>query len=841
MSLVQEQMHLERDMIKECLTRQTKENDTAVKRREVGDSKFGRTLVQRMVDLRRDDIPNAATVLECVELLMAPQRGPGKQAIARKLLRETGIEPELVAYISCKAVVNLLPVHGNALNKECISRTNLARQIAVRIHDEYRLRLFSQDKHRSNLLRVLMKSASQRGYPREWKKRTVKMAFQAREMEWDVWSDDEKQHIGQAILKYIVDCTGLLEPIKGETRYSPTDRFVELAGNTMKKQTEWFMLYRPMVVPPYDWNDGSISGKANLFRGGYITKEVRPYSIVKGAGYKDVDRFMNADWSKVLPAINALQRTKWRVNSQMVDALDWAFNEFSPRQICPKSGIGKMARSVPEELPELPDGYRTNEEVTRKHDHRVFLIHDRNRQAKSKRLMVLLTINAAKVYQRYDAIYFPHSLDSRGRAYPVPAILNPQGPDYVKALLEFSDGQPIVNQEAADWLAIAGANAYGNDKVSLSDRVQWTNDNEPMILRIAEDYTTNLEWIHVSEPFQFLRFCLEWAAFRSQGWGYVSHMVVPVDATCSGLQHYAAMLRDEVGGRSVNLVPGLPRQDIYGDVATVVHNKLHEDGSDPALAWIRFGINRKITKRQVMVVPYAGKFSSCLAYTREAVEEKVAEGADLGFDMSDTQEYLSRTGLLAKYIWEAISEVVVRGKQGMDWLTQVAKAHAKWANAQTVEDLYDRRMEWTTTDGFPVVHFRDDSDKYKLETKLDGVRFTVVLYRSNGKLSSKDMGLAVAPNFVHALDACLMRATVIKALDLGITSFGMVHDSFGTHAASMSRFLEEAIKPSFVEMYEEHDVLSNFAQTFPHLELPEVPAKGSLDLQGVLRSEFFFS
>lgn len=36
----------------------------------------------------------------------------------------------------------------------------------------------------------------------------------------------------------------------------------------------------------------------------------------------------------------------------------------------------------------------------------------------------------------YEAIYFPHRLDFRGRAYAAGTTLHPQGPDMCRALLE---------------------------------------------------------------------------------------------------------------------------------------------------------------------------------------------------------------------------------------------------------------------------------------------------------------------------------------------------------------------------------------------------------------------
>lgn len=834
MSLVNQQIELEKDTVAEALSRQRAQDASAAKRKEQSSTRLGTYFVRKST---------LAMLTQLEEFLN--RKGPGKKHIAAKLLKETELEPEIICYLTAKAVFNLFSgvIRGN----KPVKRMTLIWMIAEHVLDEYRIRYFNEDKNRKALLTKIMKDMDKRTYPRPWRKRTIKMQFDACLMDWDVWSDDQKKHIGAALLHIFIEKTGVLEFVDAQNRIQPTEAFIHAAEIAAKSQTKDFMLYKPMLVPPYDWTDGSDGKRANLFRGGYISNDVRPYSIVKMAGRRDVERFMQMDWSKILPAINALQRTPWRINTVMVEALDWAFNVYSTTEQCPLKGIGKMARSVPEELPEEPEGYRdangniVESDIKRQHNHKVFLIHDRNRQNKAKRLQVITNLSAAKMFSKFERFYFPYDLDSRGRAYPRPGVLSPQGADFVKGLLEFADGVAIKDKVGEDWLAIAGANAYGNDKVSLAERVQWVHDNEDMILRIAEDYTSNLEWTHVSEPFCFLRFCLEWSNYRSQGYGYVSHMVVPVDATCSGLQHYAAMLRDEIGGKSVNLVPGFSRQDIYGDVAKLTVAKLQAEGSPEALNWIAVGIDRKMTKRQVMVVPYAAKFKSCMDYTRDAATEKFAE-KPAPWDTSDSDVNNQHITLLSKVIWESITDVVLKGREAMQWLSSTGRAVAKAKNAATVTHVYERRMSWTTPDGFEVTHFREDEEKYQFKTMLDG-RVDIVSYRGTGALKVSDMSTAIAPNFVHALDANLMRATVIRALTLGITSFHMIHDSFGVHAGHMAQFLDDAIKPAFVQMYEENDVLNQLRDTLLPIvpDLPEPPTKGNLDLQGVLRSEFFFS
>ena len=59
--------------------------------------------------------------------------------------------------------------------------------------------------------------------------------------------------------------------------------------------------------------------------------------------------------------------------------------------------------------------------------------------------------------------YFPHSLDFRGRAYPIPPHLNHVGSDLCRGLLLFVDGQPL-GERGLFWLKVHLANLMGQDK-----------------------------------------------------------------------------------------------------------------------------------------------------------------------------------------------------------------------------------------------------------------------------------------------------------------------------------------------------------------------------------------
>jgi DNA-directed RNA polymerase len=815
-----EQEKLELSVSIEAEVRANKEYQESNQRTDFSSSRLGLRFVKSIMN--QPSTEGSPSFLQAVNQFINPpiKRTAGRNIITSKLLQDSGLEPEVVSLIAARTILNYI-----VKNRTC-KRSSLCMYIGRQLDLEVSIRRFGDTKERKSLLKKLFKDFDKRTYPKHWRIKTIRNYFDAEQIEWSTWEPKQQLAIGMALIGLFRNATGLIEFSHDGMFIDITETLSEHIQKMLVNNSSMFVLYRPTIIPPKPWSE------TNLFRGGYYTNKVRPYPLIKGSGRRDVERLMRLDLSKVLRAVNALQETPWRINTRMLEVQRWAFNDYG-------KSIGSFEGSDEESMPPIPFDYETNLEVKKAHNRACFEVYDRRRRAKSKRISAMVSMAVADEMKRYDRIYFPHTLDSRGRAYPVSAFLHPQGPDYCKSLLEFGEGKPVETQEAANWLAVCGANAYGYDKVSLVERVEWVAANEEMILSCAANYQTDHRWMQAGEPFQFLRFCFEWEE-RVKGLGFLSHMVIPLDATNSGLQHYSAMLRDEVGGRSVNLVPGLPRQDVYGDVAKRVIEMLMEDGGVEAHGWVKFGIDRKITKRQVMVVPYAGKFTSCLEYTRQAVVDKLATGVEKPQWAQDPKEFQERILYLARFIWKAIDETVIKGKEAMTWLSLVASGYAKAVNA-TGAPVYERRMSWLTPDGFEVVHFREDETMHRVKTTFEGSVF-LSYYRGVGKLNTKDMALACPPNFVHALDATHLRMTINKALDIGLTDFGMVHDSFGTHAANVSRFLSECVKPAFVEMYTDHDVIGEFAERFKEqsADLP-LPTKGSLDLNGVLQSEFFFS
>jgi Mitochondrial DNA-directed RNA polymerase len=180
----------------------------------------------------------------------------------------------------------------------------------------------------------------------------------------------------------------------------------------------------------------------------------------------------------------------------------------------------KSAAGLPswenEPLPGKPKNFATNETAKRKWKRAAEPVHRRNRKAKKTRAGVDRVLRVVNMVSDVPAIYFPYSLDFRGRVYPISNYLNPQGDDLSKALLKFAEGKPL-GDDGIVWLAIHGANCMDTtpqgekvSKMTLDERLAWVLAHSNAICAVADDPFLHSWWQQAEDPLQFYAFCVEW-------------------------------------------------------------------------------------------------------------------------------------------------------------------------------------------------------------------------------------------------------------------------------------------------------------------------------------------
>ena len=170
---------------------------------------------------------------------------------------------------------------------------------------------------------------------------------------------------------------------------------------------------------------------------------------------------------------------------------------------------------------------------------------------------------------------------------------------------------------------------------------------------------------------------------------------IAVDATCSGLQILAGLARDKSTATLVNVVPGDKPADAYKAVAEAMIPLL--DAEDK---WLGEYIDRTITKRSVMTIPYNATEDSSSKYIRKALDKE----HDIKID--------GKTGYrLAKCLREAMSIVAPGPLEVM-----------KWIKEEMAQSYYERMWchSMADTSGFVVNQKRNEYKSQILNLKVIG-------------------------------------------------------------------------------------------------------------------------
>lgn len=635
-----------------------------------------------------------------------------------------------------------------------------------------------------------------------------------------------------------------------------------LALNTYK--------FNPCVVPPKPWSsvwEGAYYG-ANALFAHFIRANFNQHNVYM-TQYLEKCEQLDLTW--LFKCVNALQSTPFIINQRVLDTMVSIMENHG--------GLGGLPRT--DETPKIPHLIDPTPEELEAHKKRLVAYYKHERARVSKVLRTNTSLGCAKKYSKYEKIYFPWNLDYRGRIYPMCPALNPQGDDTQKALLLFAEPTPLSSDDALKWFYIAGAGFAGLDKIPFDERIQWVLDNEDNILQSATSPLTYIWWDEVAgdeSPMEFLSFCFEFERLRvyqsdhdGSAVGFKSGLPISFDGTCSGLQHFSMLLADEIGGKNVNLIPDETVHDIYQVVANKVNVVLHRDvitgtaddykkdkksGEDVldskgkkcivygtkelATEWLSYaqekfgtdGIKRKVCKRSVMTLAYGSrKYGFSENLKSDIIKPWIDEHKDNPIFLSRSQAANYMAGL----IWDAVTTTVVKAVEGMEWLKKIAGMIGKNGEA----------VAWTSPNGLPIQQNKFVPNIETCKMRFNGGFIRLYVPKEGTDIDTRGQAQAIAPNFIHSMDACHMQRVIMNQAEKGNNNFFMIHDSFGTdmeHAGSMFK----AIRTELVNMYKGHNYLEEWLNDVEYLlpsnkEVPELPTKGNLNLDEVINSKYCFA
>ena len=664
---------------------------------------------------------------------------------------------------------------------------------------------------------------------------------------------------------------------RSRSHYAFTDE-AQAALDETEEYLSWMQpVLKPMLCPPTPWT----SFDTGCYKDPFLASKNKLVRGVTRAQQSAIEHQLSEGTPNYLRAINLLQATPLAINEGMLEVVQWCWDE--------QKSLGKFPTTKLPPRPKLPENYRDSmmqDEISaRKADiRRHFKLE---RQVKGSAAVMRQDLQVAHELAVHDEFYIGWNMDWRSRMY----MLTPfsyHKDEHIKSLFLYRNGYRVEGNDAY-FLKVHLANCGDFDKISkapLDHRVKWVDDNHDQLLACARDYKEGYgDWSRADKPFTFLAACIEYARYIEEGDNFVGYVPKSLDGSNSGVQHYSALTLAEKEGSYVNLTPSPTVQDIYqlnaGRMVSILEGMRKEGVIDQrwsseaqkekaaqpyspgkpysrtkaqlARVFLKFGVTRKLMKRPCMTWPYSSK---ALGMADQFVEDLmkplqrlVAYGDIARHPIADTEPgQFEAARFLGQVSYDCITETLPTISKAMNYLQAMALTVSK----------ENKALAWTTPAGFPAFQdYRSRKPKpvqIMLYDRTAGkrVRTKCHIEYDTDKSSSKRMQNGVSPNIVHSFDAAHMQNTICHMADLGYTDYFMIHDSFSV--SGDTRDLFDGVRETFVDQYSGDCLLGRLEEEVrQRLDDPETPfldqegvehkrpSKGTLDINGVLESEFCFA
>lgn len=388
----------------------------------------------------------------------------------------------------------------------------------------------------------------------------------------------------------------------------------------------------------------------------------------------------------------------------------------------------------------------------------------------------MLRLDPTKVY------YFPHTPDYRGRFYARGGLTTFQGTKDLRAGFDFAKLTKV--DEYGLFLHIA--NAYGHDKISITDRMKWVHDSHTSLM------TTPAKTMYAE------RARLAYIEYKETG---LTNIICRIDGTCSGVQITSGLFLDQNTAIAVNVAKSSP-DDLPSDCYQIVAKsalQLARKGTDKAMIKKYM---RDITKKVIMILAYGAGEQTLIDTIADFLRENDERSSN------------------AKSIQRVIMQAIEKDFPAITKLNEHLQLELECAPlTQLAYKLSDMTVKIKPTN---TEHLN-----------LHGTRYTAKLV---GKRLPDAAALArgIAPNFVHSLDSELLR----KAINLIDSDISCIHDDIGVQSGDVRKALH-AVRVGFVEVIKA-EPLKTLYESMGIADEYEAQDNG-LDINDVLESAYLFS
>jgi len=757
-SLIDEQVELERDQIRQGLKRLKDQSIKLENQSYASATIYGISSIDTLIPLLVKRITDTTLRIH-----------KGHNGVAFRDIHEylSKLEPTAAAAIACKLTFDKVFSFKAGSNYA----VNVCSAIGRAIEDECQMRHYEENA--PGLLNILKKNYWHKAIGTQQKLTVVRTLMNRYNVKaWTPWSGTIRIKLGTWLLDCIMISSGwfyntpIREGRKTIVYVLPTPEFMDIKDEVMANAELFSPLAWPMLVTPRDWtNEGT---------GGYILNEVmHGHDLVRRGDHSLIQGEVPLEF------LNKIQKVAYRLNPFTVSVAE----ELQERRI----SVGKFLPIVEYDLPPKPYNIATDKDARKAYRRAAAEVMNKRAHEFRRSCRTRKTMEAVERFKTRSEFYIPWSFDYRGRAYPIPAFLTPQDTDFGKSLIRFAD-ESYLKGDATKWLAFQCATTYGLDKSTMTERLEWVIQYKHLISRVATNPIDNIgDWEGANEPWQFLAACDEYYHCVLSKDRETTGLCVATDATCSGLQILAGLARDKKTAQLVNVLPADRPQDAYKVIAEMAKYNCPDH--------IKKVMDRKIVKRTVMTIPYNAKPFSNRSYIRDALKEKSVE---------ITKDELTQTV-------QAVRDAMYRKFPG-------PMAVMKWIETEVSNTLKRgiTRIEWVTPSGFQVSQHIMKKDIQRFQLQLLG-RCQLSVATDNDEVDIARHKAATAPNLIHSLDASLLHLSV-REFNKPIA---LIHDSVLCRAVDMDE-LSTIIRNVYMHLFAEHNYLTEFAQQIGAETVPPI-------------------
>jgi DNA-directed RNA polymerase len=619
---------------------------------------------------------------------------------------------------------------------------------------------------------------------------------------------------------------------------------------------------RPLPYLPKPWR--------GMYEGGFVTHEV-PFIRKRHDVREALEATEEGRGSLAAPMVasDSLGHTSWTVNPRVLEVLRWGLDKgmFDENSCWDYADNDEWDDWGAERVVDRPA-------ITRRHE-------------------LLAVVRMIDEHLDGHTFHQPHSIDFRGRLYPLASRLHVQRSSVERALLLFADSAPLGDREGYEWFMRAGATAMGLDKEPVEDQVAAAEATADIVRKIAADpIASRAHWENQDKPFEFLAWAFEYARYLDEkaAWDadrrrrgeiavevdtsadvytdFETGLPMELDGSCNAFQHYALLARDHDTAIRVNLVPGWAHpQDLYADVAEEVEERLadlmvHSEDVNTrrrAKAWFDSGlVGRKLAKSPTMTVSYGSTPHGRRKALRKFLRTEAPDGARqvvVDVELSITPEGTRRRDYdpiaeAARWIESKIQKATDDLTRGAVWVRRFLQECAG-AVAKAGHDV-----AWLSPSGFLVCQIlrkRDSAFDVRIRSRVtgEGGRYTSNLHfhRDSDTPDVRKSKSSIPPNFVHALDAAHLVRVIGRAEADGI-AIGAVHDAVRVRPGDAAR-LQRILLEELAALHRV-DLLADFrdqlaarfpaaARKLPNIERLREKHPGHLDPDEIVDAKFAFA